>query len=307
MMETDFKGWIAPGLRNRFEQEGTTAHRLFSSRDAWIEKFGPDVLISHRDAGVLSALEATLALWTSQEDLVVERLFSRVLPKHNEERSAPTLLRGASGVSRATVIHENRIQYGIDFSAGYSVGLFLDQRANRASVRRMQPGRLLNCFAYTCSFSVCAALAGAATVNIDLSRKSLARGRDNFALNDLPLSGHRFLADDVLEVLPRMGRKGEQFDTIILDPPTFSRGAGRRKFQAERNLDTLLMAALDVAAHQARILISTNCSTMDARALDSLCRFCLKTRRRAAHFHREPELPDVPRQYGAETLWLLLR
>ena len=104
------------------------------------------------------------------------------------------------------------MSYGIDFGAGYSVGLFIDQRENRRFVRDVTPRTLLNCFAYTCSFSVVAASVGAKTVSIDLSKKSLERGRENFALNALRTDDHRFVTDDVMEVLPRLARRGEKFD-----------------------------------------------------------------------------------------------
>jgi 23S rRNA (cytosine1962-C5)-methyltransferase len=197
--------------------------------------------------------------------------------------------------------------YGIDFSAGYSVGLFIDQRENRRLVRDLAPATLLNCFAYTCSFSVAAATVGAQTVSVDLSRKSLARGRENFALNSVSTTDHRFIADDVMAVLPRLSRKGEKFDVIILDPPTFSRSHKGRTFQVENDFETLLLAALEVAARDARILLSTNCSTLGDRALEVMGRFCLKASRRAGNFHREPPLPDFPPGAGAATLWLTLR
>ena len=149
----------------------------------------------------------------------------------------------------------------IDFGAGYSVGLFVDQRENRRYLRQVAPKRLLNCFAYTCSFSVAAASVGAKTVNVDLSKKSLARGRENFALNSLPTNDHRFIADDVLSVLPRLARKGEKFDMIILDPPTFSRSHRGKAFQVESDFEKLLLAALEVADRRAHILLSTNCSS----------------------------------------------
>ena len=55
--------------------------------------------------------------------------------------------------------------------------------------------------------------------------------------------------------LPRLAKRGEKFDTIILDLPTFSRGNKGRKFQVERDMEALLMAALEVAEPKARILI----------------------------------------------------
>src|SRR5207302_973405 len=147
----------------------------------------------------------------------------RFLPKKNEERETPKLLSGSQSGSLYTVAIENHLKYGIDFGAGYSVGLFVDQRENRRFVQQSKPKRLLNCFAYTCSFSVAAASVGATTVNVDLSKKSLERGRENFGLNSLATIDHRFIADDLIAVLPRLARKGEKFDMIILDPPTFSR------------------------------------------------------------------------------------
>lgn len=202
------------------------------------------------------------------------------------------------------------MKFGLDFAAGYSAGLFIDQRANRALMRHAGVQRLLNTFAYTCSFSVAAALAGAETVSVDLSKKSLDRGRENFVLNGLEPTaerGHRFHADDVLDVLPRLARKGETFDAIILDPPTFSRGNKGRKFQVEHDLEALFLAALEVAAPRARILLSTNCTRLDGRALESIARFGLKATRRSGDFHREPDLPDIPTGLLAQTLWVSLR
>jgi len=236
-----------------------------------------------------------------------DRVFSRFLPRQNAERVAPVLMEGDAGGALTAVVSENGVRYGIDFAAGYSAGLFLDQRANRAFLRRLAPKRILNTFAYTCSFSVAAALAGAETVSVDLSRKSLDRGRENFALNGLSLDGHRFLADDTLDVLPRLERRGEKFDAIVLDPPTFSRGNRGRRWQVEKDLEDLVLAALELAAANCSLLISTNCTRLDRRSLEQIARFALKTRRRAGDFHQEAPLPDFPAGEGAATLWITLR
>ena len=143
--------------------------------------------------------------------------------------------------------------------------------------------------------------------NIDLSGKSLGRGRKNFALNGLDASRHRFHAADVLELLPRLARKKERFDAIILDPPTFSRGDKGRRFQVERDFENLLLDALEVAAPGAMVLLSANCARLTSHALETIARFCLKASRRGATFHREPALPDIPAEFAAQTLWLLLK
>lgn len=300
-------GWLDPALANTFSQEKTDAHRCYSSDSAWIERYGSDFLLSYKDEALLPTLLEPLAAWCAGAAVACRRLYGRYLPTQNQERLAPVLLQGDAALPAETTVQERGLRYGIDFSAGYSAGLFMDQRANRSAVRRLAPKRLLNTFAYTCSFSVAAASVGAETVSIDLSRKSLDRGKENFALNTLDPARHRFLADDVLDVLPRLERRGEKFDCIILDPPTFSRGNKGRRFQVEEDLENLLRAALEVAAPGAHVLLSTNCTRLNLPELESIARFSCKTARRSAAFHREPGLPDIPPELAARTIWLSVK
>ena len=272
-----------------------------------MERFGEDVLVSYKTPQAREALLAILPEWLAGHQLSCRRIFGKHLPLRNEERTAPVLLSGDPTLPLQTTAEENETRFGIDFAAGYSAGLFIDQRANRSFLRRSGVRRVLNTFAYTCSFSVVAALAGAETVSVDLSKTSLARGRENFSLNGLDTAQHRFLAEDVLDLLPRLGRRSETFDAIVLDPPTFSRGNKGRRFQVERDFEALLLAALEVAAPRARILLSTNCTRLPLRTLESIARFALKAKRQAADLHREPPLPDVPAEFAPATLWLLLK
>jgi 23S rRNA (cytosine1962-C5)-methyltransferase len=303
-LPTETGGWIDGQLLAAFNAAGTDAHRIYSSADAWLECFGAELLLSFKNDVARERVLAGLPPWVEKNQFEHRRLFGRFLPRQNDERSAPVLIEGDAALPMQTVVMENGMRFAIDFSAGYSAGLFLDQRANRAFVRRLGTRRVLNTFAYTCSFSVAAALGGAATTSVDLSQKSLDRGRENFALNGLSLAGHRFYADDVTELLPRLARRGEKFDAIILDPPTFSRGHRGKKWQVERDFEELLVAALEVAEPGASVLLSTNCTRLDRRALEQIARHSLKLARRAGTFHREPPLPDVPAEFAAQTLWL---
>jgi len=305
-MKTESK-WIDAALLRDFEAEGTDAHRLCTIEDGWVQRFGADVLISFKRVLARERLIEELQSWAKTVGFDVGRIFARFVPRKNEERESPRLILGDPAESLQTIATERHLKFGIDFGVGYSVGFFIDQRENRRRVRHIAPRRLLNCFAYTCSFSVCAAYVGATTLNIDLSKKSLARGRENFALNSLPTVDHRFIADDVTAVLPRLARQGEKFDAIILDPPTFSRSPGGKAFQVENDFEKLLIDALDLAERDSHILLSTNCSTLREHALEVMARYCLKVARRAATFHRQPPLPDFPPGTGASSIWLALR
>ena len=302
---TTARAWLKPAQFAVFDAAQTTAHRICSAPDGWVERLGDDALICYKREA--ESFMGELSEWAAAAGWEPKRVFGKLLPRHNEDRSAPVLLRGEEGPLEA-VVTESGIRYAIDFGAGYSHGLFLDQRANRAFVRRIKPKRLLNTFAYTCSFSVVAALASGETVSVDLSKKSLDRGRENFELNGVDAAaGHRFIADDVMDVLPRLGRRGDKFDMIILDPPTFSRGNQGRRWQVEQHFEDLLNAALELAGPGCHLLLSTNCTKLDAKILERMGRFCLKTIRRGGDFHRDPALVDFPPGHGASTIWMTAR
>lgn len=300
-------GWVDPGLLRDFQSEGTDSHRLCTSDDGWVERFGSDVLISFKKVFARERLLEELRAWADSVGLPVRRVFARLIPTRSERREPPVLVVGDPGESLQGVATEWYLRFRIDFATGYSPGLFLDQRENRRYIRHIAPRRLLNCFAYTCSFSVYAACSGASTLNIDLSKKYLSRGRENFALNNLSTIDHRFISDDVRSVLPRLARRGEKFDAIILDPPTFSRSPEGKTFQVQHDFESLLISALAVAKRDAHVLVSTNCSALGERALEVMARYCLKQTRRAATFHRPLPLPDFPPRSGASSVWLALR
>jgi len=298
--------WIDSEMLRAFKAEGTTAHRLCTIDSGWAERFGGDVLISFRAEAARDRLVSELQPWVGSVNSAINRVFGRFLPKKNEERETPRLLLGGEGESLQTVATENHLKFGIDFGAGYSAGLFVDQRENRRFVAQLKPKRMLNCFAYTCAFSVAAAAAEAKTVNVDLSRKSLERGRQNFALNELSTDGHQFIADDVRPVLRRLARRGEKFDMIILDPPTFSRTKGGKAFHVEKDFEELIASALEIADRDSKILLSTNCKTLNEPTLERMARYALKLARRTGAFHREPSPVDFPPGTAAKTIWLTL-
>lgn len=298
--------WIDSEALRAFEAEGTNAHRLCTIDNGWAERFGGDVLISFRTEAARDRLLSDFSEWCRSVNPRTNRVFGRFLPEKNEERETPKLLFGNESECLQTIATENHLKFGIDFGAGYSVGLFVDQRENRRFVRQLKPMRVLNCFAYTCAFSVAAAAAGAKTVNVDLSKKSLERGRQNFAFNELSTDGQKFIADDVRPVMRRLARRGEKFDMIILDPPTFSRTKGGKAFHVEKDFEDLIAAALEIADRDSRILLSTNCETLGEAPLERMARYALKLSQRSGAFHRQPLPADFPPGTVAKTIWLTL-
>jgi 23S rRNA (cytosine1962-C5)-methyltransferase len=213
---------------------------------------------------------------------------------------------------------ENGLRFALRMAGGSSPGLFLDQRENR---RRLLTGyiapdftlaraaRLLNTFAYTCGFSVCAAAGGARVTSLDLSKNYLEWGKRNFALNGLDPSAHDFIFGDVFAWFRRLAKKGNIFDTIILDPPTFSRSREHGVFQAEKDCGTLAAAALPLLARDGILLCSANAAALKPeRFLEMLTQAVARAGRRVTRQHYVPQPPDFPAHRREppylKTVWL---
>ena len=178
------------------------------------------------------------------------------------EKSAPELVEGEAP-EMPFLVSESGVNFEIDLTAGYSQGIFLDQRLNRRRVgelvRAAGGGRMLNTFAYTCGFSAVAAAAGAVTTSIDLSGNYLEWGKRNLVANGCDPGAHYFVRGDVLDWLRQFAKKGRKFDGIVLDPPTFSRvKRGKGVFRVEKDYAALVELAAKVCGDGGWILCCTN-------------------------------------------------
>lgn len=295
--------WIDAGHQARLAEEGTDAFRMADGREIWIERFGPAVLVSTmRDFDTRQIVAEILLRCEGGPHGMPAAIYQRTLVKGPGKDDKPALLHGAIEGGLCTA-RERDLRFEVDFSAGYSVGLFPDQRSNRTWLRGLRPESVLNTFAFTCAFSVAAAAAGSRTISVDLARAALARGRRNFELNSIPLEGQRFIADDTFDVLPRLARRGERFDAIILDPPTFSRGRSGRVFRAQEQMAELLRLALPCANRGAVVLLSTNCSSLSSAGLAALAVPALPS---GARVEQVPPEPDYPGRSGASMVRIRL-
>ncbi len=156
-------------------------------------------------------------------------------------------------------ILEKGMRFEISMQAGYSQGIFLDQRDNRQRVREAVTAgqRLLNTFSYTCAFSIAAALGGAITTSLDLSNPYLAWGKRHFLGNGLDPNAHYFCKGDALTWMQRFAKQGRQFAGVILDPPTFSRSEAG-VFRVQKDYGLLVEAAAAICEPSGWILATCN-------------------------------------------------
>lgn len=142
----------------------------------------------------------------------------------DEGRGTGKVLWGEAAPERIEIL-ERGAKFLVDAYHGQKTGFFLDQRENRALIRRLAEGRdVLNCFCFSGGFSVNAALGGAKRVfSVDQDEDAIALARENFLLNGLPAQNHDFLAADAFDLIASFKEEGRTFDLIILDPPAFAK------------------------------------------------------------------------------------
>jgi 23S rRNA (cytosine1962-C5)-methyltransferase len=262
----------------------TNAFRLVSGVADGIQ----DVIVDSYDGTLLVQWQTEDAAGKGKE--LIERLQAECKPRAiyeqlvtKQKRTAPTLVRASAAsvnvppneapLQRFSIL-ENGLRFLINFGEGLATGLFLDQRENRRRLLAMplKGKTMLNTFAYTCAFSVAAAKAGAVTTSVDLSKNYLEWGKDNFRANDLDPGAHDFVFGDVFEWLKRFAKRGQRWDVVILDPPTFSTTKRGRAFQASRDYEELAALALPLVAPEGWLLCSTNHRTLEAEEFEQ----CIK-------------------------------
>lgn len=157
------------------------------------------------------------------------------------------------------------LEYGVKFKVNLvdylDTGLFLDHRETRQIAAKASSGKkLLNLFAYTCSFSVHAAASGAIfTKSVDMSNTYTAWGKDNFLLNNLSLEKNQIVRADYQRFLEEERLTSSKYDVIVIDPPTISRSKKMEKmFDIQEDYQSLIHDALKLLSSDGVIFFSTN-------------------------------------------------
>jgi 23S rRNA (cytosine1962-C5)-methyltransferase len=253
--------------RARLSAQPTSAFRLFHAAAEGSGAFALDLYGEH----------ALLHLFEEPDQAREQRLLDAVeamgfdgiyLKRHSKQKNelanprdpryAPSMPARGRAAPEEFLVQESGLPFGVRLGDGLRTGLFLDQRDNRQRVRDLAKGkRVLNLFAYTGGFSLAALDGGASeALCIDASATALSWGQRNVARIGAQ-ERHRSWHGDVLDALGRLGRRGERFDLIILDPPSYSRTRSRR-FVATKDYAALCQACLRVLAPAGHLLACIN-------------------------------------------------
>jgi 23S rRNA (cytosine1962-C5)-methyltransferase len=174
-------------------------------------------------------------------------------------------------IPESVIIQEHGLQYRVDVLDSQKTGFYLDQSENRKRVMSLaKPGQqILNGCAFTGGFSVAAAVQGAITTSVDVSKKALQLAKGNFRLNQLDPESHRFVVSDIFDFL---AQDTTMYDTAIIDPPAFAKKAEHlpQAIKAYTTLHTLAIQRVKPGGH----LLTCSCShALDWEKYESILRY----------------------------------
>ena len=159
------------------------------------------------------------------------------------------------------VVGEGGLRFRVNFEDYLDTGLFLDHRITRGRLREAASGkRFLNLFAYTGTATVYAVAGGArASTTVDLSANYLDWAQANLELNGLAGPSHGFVRADVRAWLEEAVRRGDRYELIFCDPPTFSNSKRMEGvFDVQRDHTALIEGCMRLLSPQGMLIFSTN-------------------------------------------------
>ena len=148
-------------------------------------------------------------------------------------------------------VHYRDLTFNIKLMGFKHTGLFPEQAYNWNMIRDKikkanRPLKVLNLFAYTGAASVAALAAGAEVVHVDSSRGMIDWAKENVASSNLQDRPIRFLVDDCIKFVNREIRRGNKYDIILMDPPSFGRGSNGEVWDIEKDLYPLVEACMEI-------------------------------------------------------------
>ena len=209
------------------------------------------------EAAILSMLRNFYTAQAKWEALVIQCRYLK--EAHN------SVIEGR--VPDETYAIENDLKYYLNFSSAQNIGFFPDMKLGREFVRDLAYGKnILNLFSYTCSFSVVAIDAGAASiVNVDMNKNVLNIGRKNHRLNGLETKKVQFMPYNILKSWSRI-RKAGPYDLIIIDPPSFQKGS----FAATADYEKIIKRLHELACDKCTVLSALNAPELDTAFIKNL-------------------------------------
>ena len=162
-------------------------------------------------------------------------------------------------------IHYDDLTFNLKLMGFKHTGLFPEQAYNWTMLKNIindkKDIKVLNLFAYTGAASVACLSAGASVVHVDSSRGMVDWAKENVessGLSDRPI---RFIVDDVVKFVEREIRRGNKYDIILMDPPSFGRGSNKEIWNIETDLYNLVQKCTEILSDDPLLFLINSYTT----------------------------------------------
>ena len=185
------------------------------------------------------------------------------------------------------VIGLNNLKFYVKPTGFKHTGLFPEQAANWAFMQERiraagawgRPPRVLNLFAYTGGATLACAAAGAHVTHVDAAKGMVLWARENRDLSGIPEERTRLIIEDAKAFVRRELRRGNRYDGILMDPPSYGRGPGGEVWKLENELYPLVdLCAQALSDTPLFFLINGYTTGFSASVLGNIARRCLVAR-----------------------------
>lgn len=293
-------GKISAAIEERtplFNQDDTNAFRLFNEigdglGGLAVDYYDNHLLVTFYSRGIYKI-----------RDLIIKELMAQLKPDSVTEQtrfSADGRMkienrRVSGNVEFPITVLESGQRFSVHLDDGPMTRLFLDQRETRRALMKNTKGAhtFLNLFAYSGTFSISAAIGGMSTTSVDLANRTKELITDNFNNNNLPVEAHKIYIMETSEFLKYAARNNHAYDSILIDPPSFSRYR-KKVFKVDRDYPKLILEAVKVLNRGGTLILSQN---LESFTLNQFKKQIGNTLEKAGYSYTLEDVKGLPKDF----------
>lgn len=250
--------------------EGWTDYRILATGDGMkLERWGKLVLL-RPDPQII---------WHEQTELAAHKGINAV---YKRSSSGGGSWQYKSGVPDNFTVSRKGLKFSLKLMGFKHTGLFPEQAVNWDIMQQLILGedreiKVLNLFAYTGGATVACAKAGAFVTHVDAAKAMVDRAKENARLSEIAGDRIRYIVDDCMKFVAREQRRGNVYDAIVMDPPSYGRGVNGEVWKLEENLFDFVTECVRLLSDKPLfVLINSYTTGLQPTVTENILRLCLK-------------------------------
>ena len=211
--------------------------------------------------------------------------WKKINARYNRSKTGGGSWEYASNLPKAWQIKYNDLIFNIKPMGFKHTGLFPEQAVNwdwmiNKIKNEQREVKVLNLFAYTGGATVACLSAGASVCHVDSSKGMTAWAKENVISSGLEKKSVRYIVDDVFKFVNREIRRGNKYDAIIMDPPSYGRGANGEVWKFEENIDELIKLCSKVLSDDPLFFLVNSYTTgISSTVIENILKMDLKIKK----------------------------